>query len=46
MDEKPEEFEQYVTDIRIFFENRYGVVWDFLVQDMGEEWLAENGIQK
>ena len=46
MDEKSEEFEQYVTDIRTFFKNRYDVVWDFLVQDMGEEWLAENGIQK
>ena len=46
MDDKSEEFEQYVTDMRTFFEKRYDVVWDFLVQDMGEEWLAENGIQK
>lgn len=46
MDEKLEEFDQYVLDIKTFFEKRYDVVWDFLVQDMGEEWLAEHGIQK
>ncbi len=46
MDDKSEEFEQYVADMRTFFEQRYDVVWDFMVQDMGEEWLAENGIQK
>ena len=46
MDGKSGAFEQYVTDMRTFFEKRYDVVWDFLVQDMGEEWLAENGIQK
>lgn len=46
MDDKSDEFEQYVTDMRTFFEQRYDVVWDFLVQDMGEEWLAQNGIQK
>ena len=46
MDDKSEEFEQYVADMRTFFEQRYDVVWDFIVQDMGEEWLAKNGIQK
>lgn len=46
MDEKSEEFDQYVRDMKTFFEQRYDVVWDFMVQDMGEEWLAENGIQK
>ncbi len=46
MDDKSDEFEQYAADMRTFFEQRYDVVWDFLVQDMGEEWLAQNGIQK
>ncbi len=46
MDEKSDEFEQYVTDMRTFFAERYDVVWDFLVENMGEEWLAQNGIQK
>lgn len=46
MDEKSEEFEQYVTDIRTFFTERYDVVWNFLAENMGEEWLIQNGIQK
>lgn len=29
-----------------FFENRYDEVWDFLVKNMGEDWLRENGIEK
>lgn len=46
MDEKSEEFELYVADMRTFFNERYDVVWDFLTENMGEEWLAQNGIQK
>jgi len=46
MNEKSEEFDQYVSDIRTFFCERYDVVWDFLVNNMGEEWLSQNGIQK
>lgn len=46
MNEKNDEFDQYVLDIKTFFEKRYDVVWDYLVQDMGEEWLLQNGIQK
>lgn len=46
MDGKEDEFDQNVTNIGDFFENRYDVVWNFLVENMGEEWLAQNGIQK
>lgn len=46
MDEKNDEFEQNVTNIKAFFENRYDVVWNFLAENMGEEWLSQNGIQK
>lgn len=46
MDEKSEEFGQYTEDIKNFFNNRYDVVWNFLVDNMGEEWLSQNGIQK
>ena len=46
MDDKSEEFEQYVTDMRTFFDGRYDVVWNFLVDNMGEEWLSQNGIKK
>lgn len=46
MDEKTEEFEQYTDSIKTFFANRYDVVWNFLVDNMGEEWLSQNGIQK
>lgn len=46
MDDKSEEFEQYVTDMRTFFDGRYDVVWNFLVDNMGEEWLTQNGIKK
>lgn len=45
-DAKYEEFDRNVTDMRTFFEQRYDVVWNFLVENMGEEWLAQNGIQK
>ncbi len=46
MDDKSDEFEQYVTNMRTFFAERYDVVWNFLENSMGEEWLAQNGIQK
>lgn len=46
MDEKSEEFDQNTADMKMFFAERYDVVWDFLVENMGEEWLSENGIQK
>lgn len=46
MDEKKDEFDQNVADIRNFFDNRYDVVWNFLAENMGEEWLSQNGIQK
>ncbi len=46
MDTKSDEFDQYISDLKTFFAKRYDVVWDFLVNNMGEEWLTENGIQK
>lgn len=46
MDAKSDEFEQNVSDIKTFFDNRYDVVWNFLANNMGEEWLSQNGIQK
>lgn len=46
MDSKSDEFDKYVTDITTFLENRYDVVWNFLVDNMGKEWLLENGVQK
>lgn len=46
MDEKSEEFGRYTDNIKTFFGNRYDVVWDFLADNMGEEWLSQNGIQK
>lgn len=46
MDTKSDEFDQYISDLKTFFAKRYDVVWDFLVNNMGEEWLSENGIQK
>lgn len=46
MDAKYDEFDQNVADIKTFFEQRYNVVWNFLADNMGEEWLFQNGIQK
>lgn len=46
MDEKNDEFDQNAVDIRNFFDNRYDEVWNFMTENMGEEWLSENGIQK
>lgn len=41
-----EEFDGKKEWLITFFENRYDAVWDFLVDNMGEEWLRQNGIQK
>lgn len=41
-----EEFDDKKEWLITFFENRYDAVWDFLVDNMGEEWLRQNGIQK
>ncbi len=41
-----EDFDDYLERLTTFFENRYDAVWDFLVVNMGEEWLRQNGIQK
>lgn len=46
MDAKSDGFDQNVNNVYAFFQNRYDVVWNFLVDNMGEEWLFQNGIQK
>lgn len=46
LDPKYDEFEETITDMKTFFAKRYDVVWDFLADNMGEDWLLENGIQK
>lgn len=43
---KMDEFDENVEYIRFFFQERYDAVWNSLVNNMGEEWLAQNGIQK
>lgn len=46
MDFQYDEFDQNITDMRIFFEQRYDVIWNCLVNNLGEEWLAQSGLQK
>lgn len=46
MNTQSDQFEQNVTDMKNFCDNRYDVVWNFLVKNMGEEWLSNNDIQK
>ncbi len=41
-----EKLENDTEWLATFFENRYDAVWDFLVDNMGEEWLRRRGIQK
>lgn len=41
-----EDFDDYLGCLTNFFENRYDAVWDVLVNNMGEAWLRQNGIQK
>lgn len=45
-DTRREEFDRYVENISLFFEKRYDAIWNSLVENMGEEWLRQNGIQK
>ena len=40
------EFEENVKQIRMFFEKRYEVVWKFLIENVGAEWMEMNGIVK
>lgn len=41
-----EDFDSNREWMAAFFEQRQDAVWDFLVDNMGEEWLRQNGIQK
>lgn len=43
---KEEDIDSERKVLTTFFENRYDKIWDFLVKNMGEDWLRENGIQK
>lgn len=40
------EFEENVKQMKLFFERRYEIVWKFLVENMGTEWMEMNGIVK
>lgn len=43
---REDEFNLNLANMKAFFEVRYEVVWKLLVNNMGETWLEENGIQK
>lgn len=43
---REEDFDSYLEWLTTFFDNRYDAVWDILAEDMGEEWLYQNGINK
>ena len=45
-DARTEEFDQNVENMRLFFEKRYDGIWNSLVNNLGEEWLEQNGIRK
>lgn len=45
-DARREEFDRNVENISLFFEGRYDAIWSSLTENMGEEWLRKNGIQK
>lgn len=41
-----EEFDGYLEWLTTYFDNRYDAVWNILTENMGEEWLRQNGIKK
>lgn len=45
-EERRKQFNENIENTRVFFQKRYDVVWNFMVNNMGEAWLEENGIQK
>ena len=45
-DAKTDIFDENVENTRLFFQRRYDIVWNLLVNNMGEAWLIQNGIQK
>ncbi len=45
-DARTEEFDRNVEEMRLFFRTRYDAIWNSLVNNMGEEWLEQNGIRK
>lgn len=40
------DFDGAVDDLKSFVSQRYDIVWEMLVNHMGEEWLEQNGISK
>lgn len=45
-DEKSDEFDDNVENIRFFFLNRYDAIWELLKNNMGEAWLNKNMVYK
>ena len=43
---REEDFDGYLEWLTEFFDNRYDAIWDVLVENMGEEWLRQKGIEK
>ena len=43
-DAKTDIFDENVENTRLFFQRRYDIVWNLLVNNMGEAWLIQNGI--
>ena len=45
-EEFDEAFDNNVEQMRAFFEKRYDVIWDIIVEREGEAWLQEHHISK
>lgn len=43
---REEDFDNYLEWLTTFFNNRYDAIWNVLTENMGEEWLRQNGIEK
>lgn len=43
---REEDFDSYLEWLTTFFDNRYDAIWNVLTENMGEEWLRQNGIEK
>ena len=41
-----QDFDDYLEWLATFFEERYDGVWNFLTENMGEEWLRQHGVEK
>lgn len=43
---REEDFDSYLEWLTTYFDNRYDAIWNILAENMGEEWLRQNGIEK